>query len=77
MPQVIEPSEALTSQPVRSKAPESKEGTGRYVQEKIMVGLALVFFLGVFALTVVPTQFTGVAMGLIVFLTLVAMFRFN
>lgn len=57
-------------------APPSKEGRS-YVQEKVMAKLALVFFVGVVALTLVPAPYTGLAMGIIVFLTLVAMFRFN
>jgi hypothetical protein len=55
----------------------SKEGSSRYVQEKVMAALGLVFFGGVLAMTVVPAPFSGVAMGIILFLTLVAMFRFN
>ena len=59
------------------KKPESKEGTSKFAQEKIMLALVLVFFLGVVALTLVPPQFSGAAMGLILFLTMVALFRFN
>ncbi len=56
---------------------ESKEGSGRYVQEKVMAGLVLVFFLGVVALTVVPEPFNDAAMALVIILTVLAMFKFN
>ena len=65
-----------SSQMVKPSIP-SREGASKYVQEKVMIALGLVFFGGVLALTIVPAPFTGAAMGLIVFLTLVAMFRFN
>ncbi len=52
----------------------SKEGKGKHVQEKIMFGLCLVFFVGVITLVYVPKQFEGPAMGLITFATIYAMF---
>ncbi len=61
----------------QNTAPSSKEGSGRFVQEKIMLALSLIFFLGWAALTFVPSPFNGPAMGLIVFLTVFAMYRFN
>ncbi len=62
---------------IKSASSASKEGSGKHVQEKIMLGLCLIFFGGVLALTLVPQPFNGAAMGLITFLTLVVMFRFN
>ena len=55
----------------------SKEGSSRRIQERIMVLLGLVFFGGILAHTFIPEPFNGAAMGLILFLTLVAMYRFN
>lgn len=66
----------LETKPVPEQKPASKEGS-RYVQEKVMLALTLVFFAGVFALTVVPEPFRGAAMGLIIFLTVIAMFKFS
>lgn len=67
----------LKAAKLQSEAVPSKEGKSKYIQEKIMLALVLVFFGGIISLTVVPEPFTGVAMTLIVFLTLLAMFRFN
>lgn len=73
---MIQPSDTQQS-PISGEAPPSKEGSSKYAQEKIMLALTLVFFGGILALTFIPQPFTGAAMGLIVFLTLVAMFRFQ
>lgn len=72
---MIQPSDTQQP-PISGEATPSKEGSGKYAQEKIMLGLILVFFGGILALTFIPQPFTGAVMGLIVFLTLVAMFRF-
>lgn len=73
----MEPSVQTPKTKPKSEKPLSKEGTGRYAQEKIMLGLIMVFVGGVLAMTFVPEPFRGVAMGLIVFLTMLVMFRFN
>lgn len=63
--------------PEAPQVPASREGKSRYAQEKVMLGLILVFFLGVAVLTVVPKAYTGLAMGLIMTATVLAMFRFK
>jgi hypothetical protein len=66
--------------PIRkeSPAPLSREvDSNKYIQEKIMLGLIMVFFGGVLALTFIPDPFKSLAMGLIVFLTMVAMFKIH
>jgi hypothetical protein len=66
--------EDAVATPIHS-APTASEGNSRRVQEKVMLALILVFFFGVVALTFIPKPFTDVAMVLVVFLTLVALFK--
>ncbi len=55
--------------------PESDEAKGRFAQERIMLAIAAIFIGGVLAMTLIPAPINGIISGLVLFLTLYAMFR--
>lgn len=67
----------MTSTPETTQATPSKEGKGRYAQEKVMISLVVVFVLGVLVLTFIPKNLSGIVMPLVMTATLFAMFGFK
>jgi preprotein translocase subunit SecG len=54
--------------------PLSKEKKGRFVLEKIMILMGILFFGGTIALTVIPAPYNSMVVGLVSILTIYVIF---